>query len=159
MKTIKLENQNVKVVTEALNAASKLEPGDYEFETNVGTCMVRKGDTRRILYRDGKMITPKALRDLLRVTPGQPEAPEPKNSGKTENVIATKQLDKKYKKKKIIKALEAAPPLKKKKLAKAILGFEKVAGKKVTGHEILSCLAEIKDDIKAGKLKALFDEL
>ena len=157
MKTIRLENQDVKAVTEALNAAAKLSPGDYEFNTNIGTCMVRKGETRRILYRDGKMITPKALRDLLREAPEQSE--ETENAGKPENVITTKQLDKKYKKKKIIKALEAAPPLKKKKLAKAIVGFEKVAGKKVSGHEILSCLAEIKDDIKAEKLKALFDEL
>ena len=155
MEKLNLNNTDVKVVTEALNAVKDLEPGDYEFNTNVGTCMVRKGDTRRIIYRDGKMITPKALRDLLR------EAPEPTKSddAPTGGLLSVEQLDKKYKRKKIIKVLPESGVLKKKKLAKAIEGFEKLAEKKMTGHEILACLAEVKKGIKAEKLVALFDLL
>ena len=164
MKTLKLTHKDVKAVPAALAAVADLEDGEYEFETNIGTIMVRKttGETglvRRNFYHEGSRITVANLKKALKDAPEKGADKEPEEAAPTGTTLKAKALDKKVKLKKLLKVLPESKILKKKKLAKAVEGFEKLGKKKMTGQEILDLLATIKKDIKTEKIVALFDLL
>ena len=161
MKTLKLTYKDVKAVPAALAAVADLEDGEYEFETNIGTVILRKtttektGTMRRNFYHEGSRITVANLKKALKDAPER----EPEEDAPTGTTLEAKKLDKKVKLKKLLKVLPESKILKKKKLAKAVEGFEKLGKKKMTGQEILDLLATIKKDIKTEKIVALFDLL
>ena len=148
----------IKSLKELNDAVADMEPGRHEFETVIGPVTINKGETgRRTYYVDGSRINQKDLKIQLAEAPEPAEEPEsveapagPLNLG---------QLTKKYKKKKLLKVLPESGLLKKKKMAKLIDSIEKLAPKKVQGHEILAAIHAVKDDVKAEKIIALFDQL
>ena len=165
METLNLQNNNVKAVTEAMNAVLELEDGDYEFDTLLGPVVIRKstapsGSTRRNFYLNGSRSKIVDLRAALRdAEKNPPETSTTKENDKEPKLLTAKQLDKKYKKKKLLKVLPESGLLKKKKLAKLIASIEKLAPKKVSGNEILTAISAVKEDVTAEKIAALFDLL
>ena len=167
MDKMKLKNEDVKVVTEAMNAVLELEDGDYEFKSLLGPVIIRKstapsGSTRRNFYLNGTRIKIVDLRAALRdaaKNPPEKSSKKKKKKDKEPELLSAKQLDKKYKRKKLLKVLPESGLLKKKKMAKLIDSLEKLAPKKVSGQEILIAIQATKDDVKAEKIVALFDLL
>ena len=168
METLNLQNNNVKAVTEAMNAVLDLDDGDYEFDTLLGPVVIRKstapsGSTRRNFYLNGSRIKitdlRAALRDAEKNPPETSTSTTNKEKEKEPELLSAKQLIKKYKKKKLLKVLPESGLLKKKKMAKLIDSIEKIAPKKVPGHEILTAIHAVKDNVKAEKIVALFDLL
>jgi hypothetical protein len=167
METLNLQNNNVKAVTEAMNAVLDLDDGDYEFDTLLGPAVIRKstapsGSTRRNFYLNGSRIKITDLRAALRDAEKNPPETSTTNKEKDkepEQLLSAKQLIKKYKKKKLLKVLPESGLLKKKKMAKLIDSIEKIAPKKIQGHEILAAIHAVKDNVKTKKIVALFDLL
>jgi hypothetical protein len=147
------------IVIEALALAAEKKPGCYLIKNpEMDNLLLNKTDSRANFFLNGSRIPVKKLKELFENPPEEAQT-EPMEPG-SDSGLKAKDLEKKYKTKKVLKAVtDWEPKGLKKKQRKALVSILEEAGKKVTGQSVLVAVESVNNSIGSHDLVELIQSI
>ena len=163
---IKTTEKGPGLIKEATAKVIDLDPGCYRLKSDIGELILKKsvsesGTVRNNFYKDGSRVPMKKLKEMLSNPTEPAEVPGDTEPMDSPPQLTTQDLEKKYKKKKVLVAVKAwkAEGLKKKQHKKLVSAVEEYHKKKISGQDILMLIEDVNKAIGSRYLIALINSI